>query len=267
MSNKTALVVVVYNQWCGNSLTCKTINEGTRTPDIILIIDNSTKELNNRQYCEAQGWMYHSMGGNAGLTKAYNAALGILKKEADFVIWADDDTSFSGDYLEKLLEYTSDNPEKDVFLPVVKSNDKMLSPAIYTKRRMMAAKTLADLENRQITAINSGMAVRLSLYDNYRYDEAMFLDYVDHDFMCWCNLNGKLIQIMADVLLLQSFFDDGNPSVAARKNRLRIFCRDFRIFGAKNGKHRLATEYDLLKYCVKQYLKMLKTWLTSKHTK
>ena len=184
---RTALVSVVYNQYCGNSVTCKTIKEGSKRPDIILIIDNSTREMNNQQYCEKEGWLYHSMEGNAGLTKAYNAAISILKNKADIVIWADADTFFPPDYLEKLMNCISRNPTKDVFLPVVKSTSGMLSPAVYTQRRIVPVNELSEIKNRQVSAINSGMVVRLSLYDNYSYDETMFLDYVDHDFMYWCN--------------------------------------------------------------------------------
>jgi len=261
MEFRTALVVVLYNQYCGNSVTCKTINEGSLQPDTILMIDNSTKEMNNLNYCEKQGWTYHSMGGNAGLSKAYNTAISVLQNKADVVIWADDDTVFPPDYMEKLVEYVSNNPGKDVFLPVVKSKTMILSPAIYTKRRIIAAKQLLELEKAQLSAINSGMAVRLSLYDNYRYDESIFLDYVDHDFMRWCRLNGRSMQIMDDVQLFQNFFAEGNSSYAAVKHRMKIYCKDIRVYEAKCGKHRLFTEWDLLKHCHYQYYKIMRTRL------
>lgn len=264
MRVKTALVVVVYNQYCGNSVTCNTISAGSVQPDIILIVDNSTKEMGNLECCKKHGWFYHSMGGNVGLTKAYNAAISVLQNKADVVIWADDDTVFPADYMKKLVEAASAMPDNDVFLPVVKSKTMILSPAIYTRRRIVAIKELSDLENQQITAINSGMAVRLALYDDFRYDEAIFLDYVDHDFMCWCNLNGKKIQIMDDVLLFQNFFAESNPSNAARKHRMQIYCKDIRVFEAKHGKSRVLTELGLLRHCSCQYLKMLTTWLGCK---
>ena len=261
MSVRTALVVVVYNQWCGNSVTCKTINAGTLQPDAILVVDNSTREMNNREYCQQQGWMYHSMGGNAGLSKAYNAAISVLQSKADLVIWADDDTVFPSDYMEKTVGYALKFPKKELFLPIVKSRTTILSPALYTQRRILAVKELSELDNMPITAINSGMAVRMSLYDNYRYDEAIFLDYLDHDFMLWCRVNGKHIQIMEDVQLFQNFFAEGNPSYAARKHRMKIFCRDIRVFEAKCGKTKLLTEWDLLHYCYYQYKMILRTVL------
>ena len=267
MSVRTALVVVVYNQYCGDSVTCSTIAAGSLQPDIVLIVDNSTREMDNRACCAKQGWMYHSMGGNAGLTKAYNAALSILQNKADLVIWADDDTNFPADYMQKLVEAASAMPDNDIFLPVVKLKTGILSPLIYTQRRIINIKQLSDLENQQITAINSGMAVRFTLYDDYRYDEAIFLDAVDHDFMCWCNHNCKKIHIMEDVLLFQNFFAESNPSNAARKRRMDIYCRDIRIFEAKWGKNRVLTELGVLKFCTYQYYKILTTWLREKVSK
>lgn len=260
MSVTTALVVVVYNHYCGDSVTCKTIAAGSLQPDIVLIVDNSTREMDNQSCCEKQGWMYHSMGGNAGLTKAYNAAISLLQNQTDLIIWADDDTNFPADYMQSLVDAAKTMPDYDIFLPVVKSKTITLSPAIYTRRGVMSIKELSDLENQQITAINSGMAVRLNLYDDYRYDESMFLDYVDHDFMCWCNLNCKKIHVMEDVLLFQNYFAESNPPNAARKHRMHIFCNDIRIFDAKRGKLRILTELDLLRFCSYQYFKMFTTW-------
>lgn len=245
---KTAVVIVMYNQWCGDAMTCATMEENTRKPDLILVVDNSTKDMKNEEYCQLKGWQYLSMGSNAGLSKAYNAALQVLKGQTDYVIWADDDTRFPADYFEKLAVYAEKHPDADLFLPVVKSQSVILSPAVYTQRIVYPVQELEQLEGKEITAINSGLVVSMSVYEDFSYDEAIFLDYVDHDLLCWCRENGKKLCIMKDVELLQSFFNESIPTRAARKHRLNIYKKDIRVFEAKHGKNRLLTEYDLLRH-------------------
>ena len=72
---------------------------------------------------------------------------------------------------------------------------------------------------------------------------------------------------MEDVLLFQNFFAESNPSNAARKRRMDIYCRDIRIFEAKWGKNRVLTELGVLKFCTYQYYKILTTWLREKVSK
>lgn len=248
MKNKVSVVIVLYNQWCGDSLTCQTIMKNTKLPNQILIVDNSTKNMNNEVYCMEKGWMYHSMQGNAGLSKAYNKAIDVLKGKTDIFVWADDDTEFPDNYFEKLLDYSEKNSMESLFIPIVKSKDQILSPAIFTDRLVLSIKNLDELKGKRITAINSGLAVRMEIYDNFRYDENIFLDYVDHDFVRWCRLQNVKKMVMEDVVLKQSFFLNEDFSKEAWKHRDKIFCKDIRYFEKKCKKNRIITEWDLLKY-------------------
>ncbi len=248
MSVKTAVVIVVYNTWCGDANTCATIQTNTVKPDVVLVVDNSTKDMNNAKFCAEKGWLYHSMSGNAGLSKAYNASLDILEGKADLVVWADDDTNFPEEYFEKISSYVQRDPNADVFIPVVRTKSFMMSPAIFTKRRVIPIQSLDEISGKELTAINSGLCVRMSLYQKFRYDEAIFLDCVDHDFMRWCRENGKRFCLMQDVELVQNFFSESKPAPSARKFRAGIYMKDTRIFDAKCGKSRFLTEWDLLRY-------------------
>ena len=213
---KTSIVVVVYNKWCGESYTCQFLKNTKCPPDFVLVIDNSTKPIDNKSYCKENNWMYHSMKGNAGLTKAYNEAVSVLKDKTDVIVWADDDTHFPESYFESLGNYINQNQNANVFLPIVKSNDTIISPCLFSTKEMIIANSVDELANKEISAINSGMAVKMSLYDNYRYDEKYFLDYVDHDFMRWCRLNSKDFCVMKDINLEQTFFAQGTASKKAK---------------------------------------------------
>ncbi len=247
MKNRISVVIVIYNQSCEDSLTCQKILKNTVQPDHVLVIDNSTRDFLNEDFCNFQGWKYHSMNGNAGLSKAYNAALKILKPACDVIVWADDDTDFPENYFSELSVYVEENPEKSLFVPLVFSDSRMISPSIAGKNRVVSVGSANELTNKSLTAINSGLAVRTELYRDYRYDEALFLDCIDHDFMRWCRQQGKEICIMEQVVLHQSFFADSKPKRASAIIRRKIFVHDFRTYSKKCGKNPIVMLFQLLK--------------------
>ena len=244
---KTCVAIVIYNKACQDSQTCSTIMQAKQTPDYMLIVDNSTADYGNEQYCKSQGWQYYNMKGNAGRTKAYNKAVSLMKEKADLIIWADDDTVFPENYCEELMRLAEGHPEDAVFLPLVKSGERYISPCIAGKYRVYPIEDIDEIKDKPITAINSGMAVRTSLYNTYQYDETLFLDYVDHDFMRWCREHKKTFCIMQNVVLNQNFFTDSKPSRKAALSRYKIFSADFRAYSKKCRNNPIITNLQLLK--------------------
>ncbi len=57
---------------------------------------------NNKEYCISKGLRYISMAGNKGLSKAYNAAIDACK-DKDVIIFFDDDTEVTEEYLDEYL--------------------------------------------------------------------------------------------------------------------------------------------------------------------
>lgn len=245
MSLKITAVVVVYNKNCADSLTCESLGRMSTDNFEVLIMDNSTSDFNNVEFCRNMGWRYHSMEGNAGLSKAYNRAIDI-SSETDVFVWLDDDTGLPQDYFERLEKTVSENPDAQLYLPVVKSGEDIISPSAVRGARVIRIKALSELTG-EITAINSGLGVKSTVYDGYRYDEDLFLDLVDHKFMkdCanrdigWCVIEGTELE--------QTFFGDTNKSKKAALAREKIFAKDFRTFGKKMGKPFAVTELQLLK--------------------
>ena len=262
---KIGIVVVIYNHWCGDSETCKAFQNSTVAPDCILIMDNSTKDYHNAEYCADQGWLYCSMGGNKGLTKAYNRGLELLKDRVDLVVWADDDTLFPADYISTLLEYVKEDSQASVFLPVVKSGEVYLSPAVFKNDEVVQIFSLNQLNGQEITGINSGMAVKISVYQNYRYDERLFLDYVDHDFTFWCRKNGIRFCVMDRIVIEQEFFGLSQPSAKSRRFRARIYTKDYRLFCSKCGRSPLRVFRDLAWYWIFTEYMCVKSWIKGFH--
>lgn len=184
MKTELFTVVVLYNQTVSESLTCKNLKEITDHKIQVVIVDNSTRPMGNDQESANNNWMYISMNGNAGLSKAYNKVLNALQKESGIIVWLDDDTNISQEYFDVLDEIATKRPEIDIFAPVIYGQDgKIYSPneARFFKNKQLKT-TTDELNMKKFNAINSCTAVRLHVYENYNYNEAIFLDQVDHNF-------------------------------------------------------------------------------------
>lgn len=228
-------VIVLYNRSGEASPSCAALLQQGCRP---LIVDNSTRDCGNAAFCRRHGLEYLDMHGNAGLSRAYNAALERLRGREGLVPWLDDDTRLPENYAAELCRAAEQEPEAQVFLPLVRSlgdPERLLSPCLCGRWRMRRVSEAGQLTGRPISAINSGMAVRLSLYRHYRYDEALFLDYVDHDFMAMCQQQGVGIHILREVCLYQDFSGDSHPAREQAVARLTILEKDLRTYGKKHG--------------------------------
>lgn len=198
----------------------------------IIVLDNSTDDyvVENKEYFPIDLLTYHSMGGNVGLSKAYNYALSILKdkSEDDIVIWFDDDTPVKQEYFDCLKNKVVDKTF-DVFVPVIYGqNGVIYSP---NESGWLKGKYIQSLEQQipqnKFNAINSCLAVRLKAYKGYTYDEGLFMDCVDtklfDDFrkkeLKFCTLPVKIYQ---------NFFqrsDSRNVQKYWNRFRIRIMIR------------------------------------------
>ncbi len=76
----------------------------------------------------------------------------------------------------------------------------------------------------------------MRVFENYRYDEGQFLDYIDHAFMR--DTTGhelSRICVMKDVELRQEFSGSAKQSREAAMRRYRIFKKDISYFCRKYG--------------------------------
>ncbi|WP_416044820.1 glycosyltransferase [Clostridium tyrobutyricum] len=183
MKDNLIAAVVIYNMKIEESITCQNLEK--LYFKIVYIVDNSTKDMGNSIIAAKKGWKYIDMHGNKGLPRAYNRVIELLEyKENDIIIWLDDDSHLTKKYLITLQNSVYNYPEIDIFVPIIMGqNGKFYSPneKHFFKNKQM--KRPSDIINpRRFNAINSCTAVRLRIYKDYKYDERMFLDQVDHKF-------------------------------------------------------------------------------------
>lgn len=187
--SKIYCVVLLYNKSIDNSLTCNNLKSINSNNTKVLILDNSTREYDNEKLSKKESYYYISMNGNMGISKPYNKAIdylsNIIKANTnDYIVWLDDDTDIKKEYFDELKRNIKENPKIDIFAPIIYGQDGVIySPnnARYIKNKLVSS----EKETFQLTkynAINSCLCVKLSVYENYRYDEILFLDQTDQNF-------------------------------------------------------------------------------------
>lgn len=228
MNNIKALIVI-FNKSLLDSFTFNSI-KALHGIDII-IADNSTKDFGNESYAKEAGCQYISMQGNKGLSKAYNKVISTLEKNDDLLCLFDDDSSVGEDYFSKLREAAQVHKDIDLFAPIVKDDVGILSPCIIHGVKVMRIKDTQNLPANNISLINSGLTIRMKVFENYQYDEKQFLDYIDHAFVRdIINNHSAKVYIMEDVMIKQCFSGSEKSSWTADKERFKIFKKDISYF-------------------------------------
>ncbi len=187
-----------------------------------VVCDNSTEPNDNQQIVENGGHTYFSMGGNQGLSKAYNRAIQSLRDMAtidDYVLFMDDDTFVDKSY----VEYLNTHCQWDVNVPIVLDQQGQMSPCIIengiVKRGMDVSK---------MSAINSGMCISMRVFEAYEYDERLFLDYIDHKFLLDIKENGFTMGVLD--YTIQQDFSANSTQKDQLLTRFDIFKKDSKVF-------------------------------------
>lgn len=224
-------VLVIYNKRLSESRAYKCLKK----QDVKLVVcDNSTVENDNEAIAFADGVKYISMEGNKGLAFAYNEGIKAWRNEViadDWICLFDDDTEIPDEYFECIKKASG-----DILLPIVTDGRGIMSPVLMEKdivKRIESRGMLFRTDPKQISGINSCMAVRAGIYDEYTYDNKMFLDYIDHKFIMDMRKVNKFPAVI-DVEVRQQFsaIDDDKSAAVWRfemqKKDLRIFYKENR---------------------------------------
>lgn len=251
-------LMVIYNRPVEESCVYRFLRktEGIQ----VVVCDNSTMEQDNQTVVEQDGGFYIALTNNGGLARAYNAGIRRIFEKGgtarDFVCLFDDDSVLEENYFEALTEsiYRDAN---EVFLPVVEDAQGIMSPAVLPHlycRRIKSYGELLKTPRRKLTGINSGMAVKLSVFEDFSYDERYFMDYIDHDFILKMRRK-KIYPKLMDTHIRQNFSADTDSAQEAveRFTRQR---KDLRLFYDDKTFGRAAYTYVVCK----KRLKMMKKY-------
>ena len=242
MESKIFAVIVIYNKSCNDSISycCLKKVEGLN----IIVCDNSIGDYGNKDIVSADNNTYINMDGNKGLSKVYNKAITHLKNETGVLCLFDDDTEVPQGYFDELsvLLY---NSEWDICLPQVYYQKGMMSPVQLKKYSVKRVSRADEINKKYIAGINSGMSIKLSLFDNYRYDENLFLDFVDYKFIL--DMRERKAKIVVMETKLKQLFSKDNNDKNSSKIRYKIKKKDLRYFYRGSLISKLYCAYLLIK--------------------
>ena len=187
--NRLLIIIVLYECKVKEALSyISLLNSSEHLSESKLVLwDNSpliqsiTNDISSLKYVE-----YIHAPENISLSKIYNRIIQ-ENEDYDYMIILDQDSSFSGDYLEKLNMATIKHPYINLFLPLIKSGQTIVSPGDYQifKGRYWKKERFGIMNAKHILAINSGMAINFNYLKNiYKgYDERLRFYGTDTSFM------------------------------------------------------------------------------------
>ena len=242
-------ILVIYNKKISESRSYRSLLSQDLT---LLVVDNSTERQFvdfNQSTVKQNHQIYIAMEGNKGLPKAYNKAIDwIFSHKEDpnnYVVLLDDDTNIPSDFVKKMNEEIKKSL-KQIYLPVVKDSLGILSPSKMSKHGYChRIQKIEELTPQNICGINSGMVIQLFIFGEYRYDQRMFLDYVDHSFMR--DMRNKNIKIQVVDTVLEQSFSAVTDSNSSARNRLRILKKDLNCFYDQGFISRIIYHYVMIR--------------------
>lgn len=238
---KFAMVIVLYNEKINQSLTFQCVKD---SPATLVLVDNSpTDEIRNynQTYAADHNIIYLTKNANIGLSQAYNLALTTIKTlDVDYVIMLDDDTNISPEYLSLLQNF--DFKPQTLYTPLIYNDSGVLvNPNYhsdnylfeYIKTKKYNSQTMVEtlVGTDKLYAINSGLIIPINFFNQFSYDENIFLDCVDH----YCCKQAYKLGYTVDIFptsIVQNYSVDSiaQNSVESNFQRLNIRLHDTKVY-------------------------------------
>jgi GT2 family glycosyltransferase len=231
------VVVVLYERGLSTSATCRSLLNQIAPPaqDEIVLYDNSPRsDLES----VPDRWQVVIDPTNGGLSKAYNYALSQAKSNGcRWLLLLDQDTNLPANFLASIHEsiaLTRLNSDIVAIVPVVQVGSRQVSPVLPRLGREIPFRMRGVVENKWLTAINSGACLRVEFIESIGgFCNNFWLDYLDHWLFKVINNNGKSVFVSHMVLqhdLSVANMNSGGLSVQRYKNVLaaeRRFTNNF----------------------------------------
>lgn len=248
MSNKKIVVfsIVVYNELFWESITFNSLvssfSKNKNNDEIhIYIYDNSvrSKNINLPEFENNINIKYFAFNENRGISKAYNHLVSLALKDGfKWIVFLDQDTMLPLDFYHKYFDSVCklEQSSNKMAVPVVKSEQHILSPFIYKNFRSRFLKEIPSLINlNKHSAINTGVLIECNYFNKIGgYNEKLFLDFCDHDFFDKFRGFDNLIRVI-NTELKQDFSTDTN-TIDKALIRYSIFYSDLKAY--KKGRNR-----------------------------
>lgn len=212
------ILTVIYQSNISTSETLMSLVQHQQSLEDTQLIcwDNSPTPLPNSEIkiIEKLGnkSLYFHSATNESLSSIYNHIAVTYLEQQDHLVFFDDDTTIPLAYFRSLEHAIKQHTGVNLFLPTVSANNQIVSPAfdyIIKSKRLATQLAPGVMSSRNLTAINSGMAISATVFKNgFRYDESLKFYGTDNYFMNRYRKRYRDLVILDVVLTHQLTFED-----------------------------------------------------------
>lgn len=195
MMNQLKVLIVLYNKKIEESETIMSLSkivDKIQFMNEIIVWDNSKvimpedEQVHLKRILHPANVQYIGTGKNTSLSIIYNSVIRTLSDKEIFVV-LDHDSNLTLAYFKALEDSIEKYPQINLFLPIIKYNKTIVSPANswYFKGSYWKEEKFGLIETKNQNAINSGMAIRAAYLKNdfEGYNENLAFYGTDSDFM------------------------------------------------------------------------------------
>lgn len=226
------ILIVLYRVKPGDSQTLLSLRESAgmlRADDVVLVWDNSPEAASPEAIATVSegspaSWMYRSTPENRSLAAIYNEATRLIPGK-DLLLIFDHDSHFSSDFFAKLDSASAANPDIDLFVPLIRQGDLIVSPGHfrYFKGSLWKKPGYGRVPSRNTVVIGSGMAIRSRFLETFGgFEERLQLYGIDSNFMLRYAGKNPFFFVM-DPRFGHSMEDYRSHDVATLRRRLDAF--------------------------------------------
>lgn len=256
VTNNIDIIVPVYNMLAKDVPVIQAA-DSSAVNCIVHICDNSENDeikRSNALFCaDTPHIEYHDMGGNIGLSKAYNSALN--RCSSSVVCIFDDDTDVDPTYFQIVVDQVEKHGS-GIFIPLVYNGDNLLSPLNSFGPAIFRYRDISNFSPDTCFAFNTGMAVTRDVFNSVRYDERLFIEWIDHAFCRDAHNAGINFYLMPTVRLEQDYSRESN-SLESALHREKLAGPDLRIYYSNSIVDRMYRFvyrfYRILRSCLKYH--------------
>lgn len=202
-------VIVTYNpNWQAVNLLGSQLSASGVTT---VVVDNSEAHVNGITM-DTVNCSRLPLGENKGIATAQNNGIDFcIQQGADIIVFFDQDSVISNDFISKLIEPII-NENENIVAPIFIDAEKgFIYPIVSVSKLGFRTKTVPTKTSHAFytnTAISSGTAVKVSVFNTVgKMNDDLFIDYVDTEWCLRCHHADIKVLILPDNQMIHSIGD------------------------------------------------------------
>lgn len=224
-------VLVLYRMRLAASSTFQTLLQSFRDSSPVsldlLVFDNSPTPGPLPDLQEKVALHFRTDPSNGGLSAAYNCALELANSlNCEWILLLDQDSALGNHFLRELndsIREFGNNQQVAAIVPVVRGETSALSPHLVRTGFLTSMNSYArGISTAQLTAINSGAAVRVSFLNEIGgFSPRYWLDFLDYWLFNIIATRGMFVALSGSTIGHRLSLDTGSMPLSRYSNMLK----------------------------------------------